>query len=370
MSKRRDWQKIGSVAAKIKELGLTYKEGAERFGIKVGDLYEYNKRVNKGLIDTSASASQPADKSSGSSDENTPALPEEIQELIRRRRREHPEHGFKRIEQELRNRHLVSVNRKQIRAVLKAADLLAETDSSFDKDEQPQKGTRRFEASCPGELYQMDIANVYITGISVLYLVMIVDDYSRFCVAAELCRDQRADTLIGILHNAIAVHGQPSKLLTDRGSGFYTWSQGQTDFQRYLDEYRIEHIVSEPHSPQTAGKVERLIQTMRRELLTRTHFQGYDEARRGIQSFVESYNFDRAHQGIDGMRPADRFYGVAGEDARLRSEFSERGIDASQSYMMFNFQGRILSAVCSSDGLRVFLDGNLLQEKEVNDAES
>jgi transposase InsO family protein len=73
------------------------------------------------------------------------------------------------------------------------------------------KGSRHFEAQYPGELWQMDVTYVYIRKIRVLYLVVIIDDHSRFCVGAELCRDQRADTLIG----ALMVHGErtPAKLL-------------------------------------------------------------------------------------------------------------------------------------------------------------
>ncbi len=51
-----------------------------------------------------------------------------------------------------------------------------------------------------GELHQMDVTNVYIKGISVLYLIVIIDDHSRFVPAADLCHDQRGDTLIGVLH--------------------------------------------------------------------------------------------------------------------------------------------------------------------------
>jgi len=48
MSKKRDWVKVGEIAAKIKELGLSYKEGAERFGISVRVLYEYSRSTTKG----------------------------------------------------------------------------------------------------------------------------------------------------------------------------------------------------------------------------------------------------------------------------------------------------------------------------------
>jgi len=41
MSGVRNWSKIAEVAAKTRELGLSLKDGAERFGVKVGQLYEY-----------------------------------------------------------------------------------------------------------------------------------------------------------------------------------------------------------------------------------------------------------------------------------------------------------------------------------------
>ena len=103
---------------------------------------------------------------------------------------------------------------------MKEAGLLETQDSSFDKT-KPKKGTRRFEAACPGEFWQMDIAYVYIHKLPVLYLVVIVDDHSRFCVGAELCRDQKSDALISVLHSACTMHGAPKKLLTDQGSGFW-----------------------------------------------------------------------------------------------------------------------------------------------------
>jgi hypothetical protein len=53
-----------------------------------------------------------------------------------------------------------------------------------------------------------------------------------------------------------------------------------------LDDQRIEHLVAEPHSPQTQGKVERLIQTIREEFLTRVKFAGFADARAQILSFV------------------------------------------------------------------------------------
>jgi transposase InsO family protein len=289
-------------------------------------------------------------------------LPEEVKELIRSYRRDEPTHGLKRISDLLKEKYLVVVSRKQIRRVLKEAGLLESCDSSFDKEPGPAKGSRRFEAQYPGELWQMDVTYVYIRKIRVLYLVVIIDDHSRFCVGAELCRDQRADTLIGVLHNACTAYGVPKKLLTDQGSGFYSWSREQTQFQEYLDDQRIEHVVGEPHSPQSQGKVERLIQTIREELLTRVKFTGFADAQAQIASFIQSYNFDRPHQGIQGKRPTDRFHGVVGDVAQAEAELAGREVDLSRGYVVYHVQGRRVCVVCTAEGLQVYLDGSLLQE--------
>lgn len=400
MAARRDWKKIGEVVARIKDLGIRYSEGAERFGIKVKDIYDYNCRhkngkragggvqraeaVEPGTVATTwpgaahATGCGPVLEEARQNTAPAPALttevvpaaevltpaakglPCEIQELICTYRSEHPTHGFKRIADLLKQKYLVVVTRKEIRRVLKGAGLLDTCDSSFDVEEQPAKGTRRFEAACPGEMWQMDVAYVYIRKLPVLYLVVIVDDHSRFCLAANLCRDQRADTLISVLHDASSVHGVPQKLLTDQGSGFYSWSREQTQFQAYLDDQRIEHVVAAPHSPQCQGKVERLIQTIRRELLTKVKFSGYADAKEQIQRFVEAYNFERPHQGIGGKRPADRFHGVVNELDQVESDLADRALDLSRGYVVYKVQDHRVCVAYSAEGLKVYLDGKLL----------
>ena len=366
MAKKRDWKKVGEIVAKVRELGLSYKDGAKRFGVKPWVLYDYNRKKDKhaaagGSVRVKA---KPAKNDASKATPATAALPEDVCELIGSYREAHPEHGFKRIQDLLKQKHLVVVTRKQIRKVLKDAGLLGACDSSFDREPEPAKGTRRFEAAYPCQMWQMDLTYVYISRIPVLYLVVIIDDHSRYCVAAELVRDQRADTLVGVLHNAVAAYGAPGKLLTDQGSGFYSWSREQTRFQEYLDDCRIEHVVAEPHSPQSQGKVERFIQTIRDELLTRVKFTGFDDAKEQIRSYVCSYNVDRPHQGIGGSRPADRFHSVAGEVGRVEAQLAGREVDPERSYVVYKAGEHRVCVSCRAEGVTVYLDGKLLKEAD------
>ncbi len=122
----------------------------------------------------------------------------------------------------------------------------------------------------------------------------------------------------------------------------------------------IEHIVADPHSPQTLGKVERLHQTIQREVLRRKKFNSYEEAKRGIEDYIHSYNYDRPHQGINGSFPSDRFHGINGETARIETELSSKSVDFSKGYLIFKNQEQTISVVSSSKGLQVFIDGKIL----------
>jgi len=207
----------------------------------------------------------------------------------------------------------------------------------------------------------MDITYVYLANNAVYYLVIIIDDYSRFCVASELRRDQRGLSMIEVLHRGIERYGKPTKLLTDQGSSFYSWSREQTLFARYLDDMKIEHIVADPHSPQTLGKVERLNQTVQRELLNKSHFSGYEDACRSIETYFHHYNYERPHQGIAGAIPSSRFFGIIGETCRIESELCSHGLDFSRGYLVFKMLEHTISIVCRGDGVQVFLDGHLLK---------
>jgi len=40
----RDWNKIGEIVEKVRELGLSCKDGVKRFGVQPWVLYDYDQR--------------------------------------------------------------------------------------------------------------------------------------------------------------------------------------------------------------------------------------------------------------------------------------------------------------------------------------
>lgn len=375
MSKRYNKEQIGEIVAKIIELNLSFVEGAKEFNIPVRHIYRYNNEIKRekaacedakrigqqGAIKANGAASASEEESKARQPIETSSLPTEIQTIIVNYRQENPDHGYKRIEEYLRDRHFIKVSRKEIRKVLKAHGLEQRLDSSFDKTEQPAKGMRRFEASGPFELFQMDLSYVYISGFAVCYLVLIIDDYSRFVVGHQLVTDQKSLTMITVLNRCIERYGKPRKLLTDQGSSFYSWSFEQTLFQKYLDDMKIEHLVCDPHSPQTQGKVERMTQTIQKELFEKVRFKSYEHGQSEIDAYIHRYNYRRPHQGIGGLCPSDRLHEVAETSSEIEQSLISPSLDLSKGYLILKDSYRTLSVAFSEKTIQVFLDGKVLK---------
>jgi len=167
----------------------------------------------------------------------------------------------------------------------------------------------RFEAPRPNSLWQADFATLRLPG-EKLQLLVIVDDFSRFCVGHVVAGSQRSAVATATLRAAMARHGKPERLRTDRGGAFVARSR-EDDFARVLETELIDHHVGRSYHPQGGGKVESLIGTIRRELWDVEEFATRAQAEARIATWLTEYNHQRAHMGIDGLTPADRYFGRA-----------------------------------------------------------
>ena len=161
----------------------------------------------------------------------------------------------------------------------------------------------RFEAPRPNAMWQMDFADMRIVG-ERLHLLVVLDDFSRYCVGYTLADSGSSEVTIEVLRRAIARHGKPESIRSDRGGCFQS-----AEIKAELEAELIDHIVGRSYHPQGGGKVESLIGTVRRELWDVVEFGDRADAERQLAAFIDGYNERRAHMGIDGLTPADRYFG-------------------------------------------------------------
>jgi len=293
---------------------LGVKKAAEIAGVHYTTLYDWRRQLD--ALDESAflayQSSYPGRGIKKISPEKTSAVLDCW--------KAHPGFGPGQVRGQLR-RQGVTLSIRSIRKIMQAGGYAA-------SDKKPDKTTSiRFEARRPLELAQMDILEYFINKLKV-YLILLIDDFSRFILGWRLLDETSVDALIGVVSDAVDRYGKMEELLTDRGFVFYSW-RGINRFEKYLEEERIDHTHARPHHPQTLGKVEALNRRVKKELVDQQRFLTLQEAQAAMEAWVERYNYHRSHQGIGGfLVPAERFHG------QMKKALSaiNNGIDISGQY--------------------------------------
>lgn len=230
----------------------------------------------------------------------------ELEKRILTHRTENPEHGVRRISDELRAHEGLSVSPEKVRQTVNAAGIGNPPPKSH---KRPPK-VRRFERPVPNAMWQIDIFTFNLKRMYKVYLVGIIDDHSRYLVGWGLFRQQTSASVMEVVKGAIGQWGAPREILSDNGRQFAAW-RGETKFQKVLKQQGIQHVRSAPQHPMTLGKIERFWQTIWREFLEEAVFASFADACQRLDHWMGYYNHQRPHQGIEGACPADRFYGMA-----------------------------------------------------------
>ena len=120
-------------------------------------------------------------------------------------------------------------------------------------------------------------------------------------------------------------------------------------------------MVASPRRPQTLGKIERFWGTLWRECVQTAVFLDLGDARTRIGHFIDHYNFQRPHQGVDGLVPSDRYFDAAPDVLRTLKErvaanaleLAKQGVPRAPFYLTGNVGGRPFSV--HAEGERVIL---------------
>ena len=184
-------------------------------------------------------------------------------------------------------------------------------------DPAPRKGYVKFERKRPNDLWQLDIAGVQTVGhLGKLYLVAILDDCSRFIVAARYFQDQQGVNVLKVLRDAVMEYGCPNQVVTDNGRQFRN-AIGElgTRYTRLLEVLGVEPIFARPAHPQTKGKLERWFGTVRSGFLTEARLAAERDPAMDLGAFnalfhewLRRYNWETPHRSLPGHCPPAQVY--------------------------------------------------------------
>jgi transposase InsO family protein/transposase-like protein len=285
--------------------GMTQTEFSKGWGLCAKTLGEWEKRYEQFGAEGLMRSVRSNDKRFGSK------IPLAVQSEIVAIKKKEPSYGIKRISHWLFRFRGMKVSANSVRkTVVREGFALAQKKK---KRKKSSDRIRRFERARPMQLWQSDITQLTLGQYwARVYLTVFMDDHSRYIVGWRLQSRQTADLVIDAFKDATTRFGKPEEVLTDQGRQYFAW-RGKSELEKLLEKEGIKHVVSRAHHPQTLGKCERFWETVQNEFWTRAKPHDLDEARVRLKHFIDHYNHQRPHQGIDGRVPADRFFGIAEE---------------------------------------------------------
>jgi len=292
-------------------------------------------------------------------------LGEAVEAKIQAIKSEHGNWGPLKIKQYLFRHEQIIVPQTSVYKFLKARGLVEERKMGA----ETVAHDKRFEYEYPMAGVQMDLMHLTLANGIVIFLVTMLDDFSRFVLSSRFIPVKTMDNVIESLREVVRKYGVMDSLLTDYGSEFVSWHKF-TRFEELLVDLDVRYIASGPDKKENQGKVERWHQTVREELRIRGPLDYSSEAQLWIRDVVDMYNFERPHQAIGGLLPADRFFGMREEIEAELERYRAGRRQEKQIYMVCRVGGRklVVSGQREED-VTVRLDGKLVGSQGVKKEE-
>lgn len=193
--------------------------------------------------------------------------------------------------------------------VMKAAGLNTRRDTV--RPPQRRHKPSSFEATGPNQVWTWDITFMRDSTCvnSFFYGYVIIDIYSRVIVHAEVHSADNASLACQFLTNAFNKHGiRPRALVlhSDNGS-----SMKAAETMAVLQEWGVQFSHSRPRVSNDNPYSEAWFKTLKYQggRYPKQGFRTLEKAREWMDKFVESYNTEHYHSGINFVTPISRFKG-------------------------------------------------------------
>ena len=158
----------------------------------------------------------------------------------------------------------------------------------------------------PNQVWATDITYIPMAK-GFVYLVAIMDWYSRLVLSWRVSNTLHADFCVEALEEALARHGRPEIFNSDQGSQFTS-----TDFVEVLDAAGVRISMDGKGRYLDNIFVERLWRSLKYEEVYLKAYASVSEAKAGIGDWVTFYNEERFHQSLDYQTPRQVFVGQHG----------------------------------------------------------
>lgn len=231
-----------------------------------------------------------------------------IKHLIDKIHTDKPFKGSRRIRDDINNLKLgFKVNRKRIQRYMREMGIqVIYPGPNLSKRNRAQYVypylLRNVTPAHPNHVWGIDITYCAMQG-GWMYLIAIIDWYSRKIMGYELSQTMNRDFVIKAVVNTVDKHGAPVILNSDQGSQFTS-----PDYVNTLKQYGIKISMDGKGRALDNAITERFWRTIKWEDIYIMQYETPRALRQGIDAYIRYYNSERGHQSLNKQKPDEVYY--------------------------------------------------------------
>ncbi len=223
-----------------------------------------------------------------------------------------PFYGYRKVSRALLPEH-PHLTRKRVRRLMKRFGLRAlYPGPNLSKARKDHKKypylLRGKQIRHPNQVWASDITYIGLPQGHV-YLVAIVDLYSRKVLSWRLSNSMDPSFCVAALKEAIETYGVPAIFNTDQGSQFTSRA-----FLSVLEEHHVEISMDGVGRALDNVYVERLWRSLKYEDIYLRSYESMVELHQGIERYFTFYNTERLHQSLEYRTPEEMHRSFATEN--------------------------------------------------------
>lgn len=221
---------------------------------------------------------------------------------------ETPYYGARQMARYLR-RQGYRVNRKRVRRLMQKMGLMAIYQKPNTSKPHPEHEIFPYllsgvDIQSPNQVWCSDVTYIPMQK-GFLYLIAVMDWYSRRVLSWRLSNTLDADFCVEALKEALAKYGKPAIFNTDQGSQFTSFS-----FTQVLKDAEVKISMDSKGRWMDNIMIERLWRSLKYECIYLHAFETGSEARKGIDKWIRRYNEERPHSSLDDRTPHEAYWNL------------------------------------------------------------
>ena len=220
----------------------------------------------------------------------------------------HPLWGYRRVWSYMKYRQHQPYNKKRIYRIMREHHLLVTPKLRLKAKRSNQVHASKPRATRPNQFWGTDMTKIMIPSYGWLYLVIVLDWYTKKIIGYTLSPHSRTEQWLDALNKACdtqfpdGVSGKDKQLFLISDNGSQPTSK---NYMKACSLLKITQIFASYNNPKGNADTERIMRTIKEDFVWVNEFPSPETLIEGFTHWVKDYNADYPHSSLSNMTPCE-----------------------------------------------------------------